>query len=98
MTNTDLSHAVLAALLKGRAHEALVQLLYEAIVLLLEAWHDIGHHRRDSTLRLDASCNFGATGRRGAAVHVEVAPSRGQPDRRTRAGERCAYSLAVSWG
>ena len=36
--------------------------------------------RREITLREDASRNFGVTGRRGAAVPVEVGPARVQPD------------------
>ena len=42
---------------------------------------------RWTTLREDASRNFGVTGRRGAAVPVEVGPARGQPDQQRRAGE-----------
>ena len=43
--------------------------------------------RREITLREDASRNFGVTGRRGAAVPVEVSPARGQPDQPRRAGK-----------
>ena len=40
---------------------------------------------REITLRGEASRNLGATGRREAAVPVEVAPARGQPDQPRRA-------------
>ena len=46
---------------------------------------------RETTLREDASRNFGVTGRRGAAVPVEVDPARGQPDQQWRAGEWDTY-------
>ena len=42
---------------------------------------------REMTLREDASCKFGVTGRRGAAAPVEVGPARDQPDQQRRAGE-----------
>ena len=35
---------------------------------------------REMTIREDASRSVGVTGRRGAAVPVEVGPARGQPD------------------
>ena len=46
---------------------------------------------RGTTLRGDASRNHGATGRREAAVPVEVGPARGQPDQPRRAGEWDAF-------
>ena len=46
---------------------------------------------RNMTLREDASGNFGVTGRRRAAVPVEVGPARGQPDKQRRAGEWDTY-------
>ena len=46
---------------------------------------------RQATLRGDASRNFGATGRRGASVPVEVCLARGQPDQQRTAGEWNAY-------
>ena len=42
-------------------------------------------------MRGDASRNHGATGRREAAVPVEVGPARGQPDQPRRAGEWDAF-------
>ena len=42
---------------------------------------------REMTLREDASRNFGVTGRRGAAVPVEVGPARVQPDQPRKAKE-----------
>ena len=38
-------------------------------------------------MREDDSRIFGVTGRRGAAVSVEVGPARGQPVQQQRAGE-----------
>ena len=46
---------------------------------------------RETTLRGEASRNLGATGRREAAVPVEVGPARGQPDQPRRAGEWDAF-------
>ena len=46
---------------------------------------------RERTLHGDASRNLGATGRREAAVPVEVGPARGQPDQPRRAGEWDAF-------
>ena len=42
-------------------------------------------------MREDASRKFGVTGRRGAAVPVEVGRARGQPDQQRRAGEWDTY-------
>ena len=42
-------------------------------------------------MREDASRNSGVTGRRRAAVPVEVGPARGHPDQPRRAGEGDAY-------
>ena len=51
---------------------------------------------RETTLREDASRNFGVTGRRGAAVSVDVGPARGQPD--SHGGlENGMHTQAVSW-
>ena len=49
---------------------------------------------REITLRGEASRNLGATGRREAAVPVEVGPARGQPDQPRRAGEWDAFPTA----
>ena len=46
---------------------------------------------RETTLREDASRSFGVTGRRRAAVPVEVGPMRGYPDQQRRAGEWDTY-------
>ena len=78
-----------AALLEEKAQEGLNPLLYE-LLLLLEAWQEI-QQQEETTLHGDASRNLGATGRRGAAVPVEVGPARGQPDHPRRAGERDAF-------
>ena len=42
---------------------------------------------RETTFREDASRSVGVTGRREAAVPVEVGPARGQPDQPRVAGE-----------
>ena len=42
---------------------------------------------RETTFRHDASRNVGVTGRRGAAVPVEVGPAKGNPDQQRGAGE-----------
>ena len=44
-----------------------------------------------TTLREDALRIFGVTGRRGAAVPVDVGPARGQPDQQSGAGEWGTY-------
>ena len=46
---------------------------------------------REATLREDSSSNVGVTGRRGAAVPVQVDPDRGQPDQTRGAGESRPY-------
>ena len=46
---------------------------------------------RETILRDDASRSFGVTGRRGAAVSVEVGPARGQPDQPRGTGEWGSY-------
>ena len=46
---------------------------------------------RETTFREDTSRSVGVTGRRGAAVPVEVGPARGQPDQLRRAGEWGSY-------
>ena len=46
----------------------------------------------ETTWREDGSRNFGLTGRRGAAVPVEVVPVRGQPYQQSGAGEWGAYA------
>ena len=46
---------------------------------------------RETTLREHASRSVGVTGRRGAAVPVEVGPARGQPDQPRGAGEWGSY-------
>ena len=52
---------------------------------------------RETTLREDASRTFRVTGRRGAAVPVEVGPARGQPDQQRRAGKWDSY-VCGEWG
>ena len=51
---------------------------------------------RETTLRGYASRNHGATGRREAAVPVEVGPARGQPDQPRRAGEWDAFPRGLA--
>ena len=51
---------------------------------------------RETTLRGEASRNLGATGRREAAVPVEVGPARGQPDQPRRAGEWDAFPRGLA--
>ena len=51
---------------------------------------------REITLRGEASRNLGATGRREAAVPVEVGPARGQPDQPRRAGEWDAFPRGLA--
>ena len=46
---------------------------------------------RETTFREDASRSVGVTGRREAAVPVEVGPARGQPDHPRGAGEWGSY-------
>ena len=46
---------------------------------------------RETIFREDASRSVGVTGRRGAAVPVEVGPARGQPDQPRVAGEWGSY-------
>ena len=46
---------------------------------------------RETTFREDASRSVGVTGRREAAVSVEVGPARGQPDQPRGAGEWRSY-------
>ena len=53
---------------------------------------------RETTLHGDASRNLGSTGRREAAVPVEVGPARGQPDQPRRAGEWDAFPGGVLGG
>ena len=91
------------ALLYGGAHEGVNPLLHEKrllllLLLLLEAERkEIRQQKRETTLREDASRNFGVTRRRGAAVPVEVDPARGHPDQQRRAGE-WIHTQAMSWG
>ena len=47
----------------------------------------------ETTLREDASRNCGVTGRRGAAVPVDVDPARGQPDQQRGAREWSTYPV-----
>ena len=49
---------------------------------------------RETTLREDASRNFGVTGRRGAAVPVEVGPIRGWRQSARRYDSRKRYDFA----
>ena len=51
---------------------------------------------RETTLRGEASRSLGATGRREAAVPVEVGPARGQPDQPRRAGEWDAFPRGLA--
>ena len=46
---------------------------------------------RETTFREDGLRSVGVTGRRGAAVPVEVGPARGQPDQPRGAGEWGSY-------
>ena len=50
----------------------------------------------ETTLHRDLSRNLGATRRREAAVPVEVAPARGQPDQPRRAGEWDAFPSGLA--